>query len=76
MTLRHPTRLRNRLAQSLMFVVMATALAVVPAQISVASAGVVADAVADAGAVHAGMCTSNGVVTTSNGVDCDVTFWV
>ena len=39
MALSHPTRLRNRLAQSLMFVVMATALAVVPAQISVASAG-------------------------------------
>ena len=39
MSLSHPTRLRNRLAQSLMFVVMATALAVVPAQISVASAG-------------------------------------
>ena len=39
MALSHPTRLRKRLAQSLMFVVMATALAVVPAQISVASAG-------------------------------------
>ena len=39
MALSHPTRLRKRLAQSLMFVVMATALAVVPAQISVASTG-------------------------------------
>ena len=39
MALSHPTRLRKRLAQSLMFVVMATGLAVVPAQISVASAG-------------------------------------